>query len=148
MKTLIKVLVLTILIVTAGCGMQDSLKKPLPDQKISQEEKQIQINQDLAEKAKDTARMVKGVQDSTAVVINKEISVAVKVGGFDRLRLKQVKNEVHEKIKAFNKDHNIHVTSDKKLFNQLQQVENQLKGAQEQSLLEIQKKVIVINKAM
>jgi len=128
--------------------MQDSLKKPQPDQRISQDESQIRINPDLAEKAKETARTVKGVQDSTAVVINKEISVAVKVGGFDRLRLKQVKSEVHEKIKAFNKDFNIYVTSDKKLFNQLQQVENQLKGAQEQSLLDIQKKVKVINKQM
>lgn len=148
MKTLIKVLVLAILIVTAGCGMQDSLKKPLPDQKISEDEKQIQVNQELAEKAKETAMKVKGVHDSTAVVINKEISVAVKVSCFDRLRLKQVKNEVHEKIKVFNKDYNIYVTADKKLFKQLQQVESQIKGEQKQSLLDMQKKVKMINKGM
>lgn len=148
MKTLIKVLFLSILIVTAGCGMQDSLIKPQPDQRISQDEKQIQVDPDLAEKAKETARTVKGVQDSTAMVINSEISVAVKVGGFDRLRLKQVKSEVHEKIKTFNKDYNIYVTSDKKLFKQLQQVENQAKGAQEPSLPDIQKQVKKINKDM
>ena len=123
-----------------------SFKKPHPEQQINQDEKQIQINPELAERAKKTAETVKGVKESTAVVINNEISIAIKVSGFNRLRLKPIKVEVHDKIKEFNKDYNVYVTSDKKLFKQLQQIEKQINGPQEKSLTDIQKKVKKINK--
>jgi hypothetical protein len=48
------------------------------------------------------------------------------VTGFDRLRLKAIKNEVHNKIKAMAADFNVHVTSDKKHYVQLKQMEEQL----------------------
>lgn len=126
--------------------MNSSLKKPQPEQQINQDEKHIQVNPELAEKAKKTAETVKGVKGSTAVAVDKDISVAVKVSGFDRLRLKTIKEEVHNKTKELNKDYNVHVTSDKKLFMQLQQIENQVNGPQEKSLTDIQKKLNKINK--
>ncbi|OPX85898.1 YhcN/YlaJ family sporulation lipoprotein [Pelotomaculum sp. PtaB.Bin117] len=148
MKIIPKVIVLSlILLMTAGCGtLNSSLKKPQPEQQMSRDEKQIQVNPELAEKAKKTAGTVKGVKGCTAVVVNKDISTAIKVSGFDRLRLKPIKEEVHNKIKELNKDYNVHVTSDKKLFMQLQQIENQVNGPQEKPLTDIQKKVIKINK--
>lgn len=149
MKFMLKVITLSLLMLTIGCSMQDSpLRKLQSEQQVSQDEKQIQINPELAEKAKGTARMVNGVKDSTAVVIDKEISIAIKVNGFNRLRIKPIKEEVHNKIKEFNKDYNVYVTSDKKLFKQLQQIENQTNSPEEKSPIDIQKKVKRINKDM
>lgn len=142
MRVLIQVIILSLLIMAVGCETQNSpLKKPQSDQQINLDEKQIQVNPGLAEQAKKIAETVKGVKKSTAVVINKDISIALKVNGFDRLRLKPIRQEVHDKIKELNKDYNVHVTSDKKLFMQLQQIENEIKGPQEKSLTEIHKKV-------
>jgi len=141
MRVLIQVIILSLLITAVGCGTQNSpLKKPQSDQQINLDEKQIQINPEIAEKARETAETVRGVKRSTAVVINRDISVAVKVSGFDRLRLKPIKQEVHNRIKESNKEYNVHVTSDKKLFMQLQQIENEIKGPQKKSLTEIHKK--------
>lgn len=150
MKFILKVIVFSLILsVTVGCSTQNpSIKKPQPEQQLVQDEKQIQINTELAEKAKKTAETVKGVKESTAVVINNEISIAIKVSGLDRLRLKLIKVEVHDKIKEFNKDYNVYVTSDKKLFKQLQQIENQIRGEQDKPLIDIQKKVNKINKDM
>ncbi|OPX85478.1 MAG: Sporulation lipoprotein YhcN/YlaJ (Spore_YhcN_YlaJ) [Pelotomaculum sp. PtaB.Bin104] len=128
--------------------MQNSLKKPQPDQMVNQDEKQIQINLELAENAKKTAEAVKGVKESTAVVINNDISTAIKVSGFDRLRLKPIKEEVHNNIKELNKDYNVHVTSDKKLYMQLKQIEKQSSELQGESLTDILKKFNQINKNM
>ncbi|MFA4884623.1 MAG: YhcN/YlaJ family sporulation lipoprotein [Desulfotomaculaceae bacterium] len=150
MKIILKVIVFSLILsVTAGCSMRNpSFKKRHPEQQINQDEKQIQINPELAERAKKTAETVKGVKESTAVVINNEISIAIKVSGFDRLRLKLIKVEVHDKIKEFNKDYNVYVTSDKKLFKQLQQIETQIRGEQDKPLIDIQKKVNKINEDM
>lgn len=123
-------------------------KKQQPQQQTEQDEKQIQFNPGLAEKAKKTAETIKGVKESTSVVMNKEISIAVKVSGFDRLRLKPIKKEVHEKIKELDKSYNVFVTSDKKLFMQLQQIEKQINGPQEKSLTDIQKGVNKIKEDM
>ncbi|OPX91290.1 MAG: Stage V sporulation protein AD [Pelotomaculum sp. PtaB.Bin013] len=79
-------------------------------------------------------------------MLEEACETAIKVSGFDRLRLKPIKEEVHNKIKESNRDYNVHVTSDKKLFMQLQQIENQVNGPQEKPLTDIQKKVMKINK--
>ena len=85
MKAVLKAIFIFLLFMTVGCSTQNSfLKKPQPDQYISQDEKQIQVNTELAERAKETAENVKGVKKSTAVVINSEKSVAVKVSVFER----------------------------------------------------------------
>ncbi len=137
-----------LLLLTAGCVMQNSLKKPLPDDQINRNAEQIQIYPDLAGKVKETAKSIKGVKDSAAVVINREISVGIKVSGFDRLYLKRIKKEVNEKIKDLNKGYKIYVTSDKKLFAQLKQIEKQAKTAKRESIIDIQKRVKKINEDM
>ncbi|MFZ5631555.1 MAG: YhcN/YlaJ family sporulation lipoprotein [Bacillota bacterium] len=109
---------------------------------------QVQINPGLADKVKETAKTVKGVEDSTAVVINGEISAAVKVKGFNRLRLKSIREEVHQKITELYKDYEVHVTSDKKLFTLLQQIEKQIKDQKVKSAADIEQRVKKINKDM
>lgn len=141
MKNILAAFILSILVLSAGCSMQNSpLKKPQAEQQVIQDEKQIQTNPGVAGKAKETAKTVRGVKDSAAAAIGRDITVAVKVTGFDRLRLKPIKTEVHDKIKQLDNENNVHVTSDKKLFVQLQQVEKQINETGEKSLIDIQKK--------
>lgn len=147
MKNVLKVLILSLLILSAGCSTQNSpLKRSQAEQQISQDEKQIITDSKLAGKAKEAAKTVRGVKESAAVSINRDITVAVKVSGFDRLRLKPIKTEVHDKIKQEDNKYNVHVTTDKKLFMQLLQLENQINAPGEKSLTDIQKKFNKINK--
>ncbi|MTI81035.1 MAG: sporulation protein [Firmicutes bacterium] len=110
--------------------------------------KEINVDQKLAEQVKTIAKTVDGVEDSTAVVINNEISSAVKVNGFDRLFLKRIRQQVHSAIKKPNGDYVVQVTSDKKLFWQLQQIEKQIKSGENINLPKIEQKVNKINKDM
>lgn len=146
MKAFLTAVSLILLLLMPGCGAQNSpSQKPQPDANQSET---ARVNPDLAEKVKQTAKTVKGVEDSTAVVINNEISTAVKVKGFDRLRLKSIKEEVHSKVKELNKGYQVHVTSDKKLFTQLEQIEKKIKEHQGQPPADIQKKLKKIKKDM
>lgn len=147
MKIIFRLIVMSLLIFAAGCATQGSPAQK-PQQQTNQSAQQIPINNELAETVKQTAKTVKGVEDSTAVVINKDISTAIRVSGFDRLRLKSIKEEVHTKIKDLNQDYTVHVTSDKKLFVHLQQIEKEIKGEQKKPLQEIQQRVEKINKDM
>lgn len=146
MKKIVIVVILALSVVAAGCAMKAPAKNQ--QQQESQGEKQISVDPGLAEKVKQAAKTVNGVEDSTAVVINNEISAAVKVSGFNRLRLKSIRQEVHKKIKETGSDYKVNVTTDKKLFAGLQQIEKQISTGQVQLMTGIQKKVDKINKDM
>ncbi|WP_333870310.1 YhcN/YlaJ family sporulation lipoprotein [Desulforamulus putei] len=144
MKNILKVILMIIFILSmTGCQTQPQ-KKP----EGKQSAKQVEINPELAEKAKQAAMSVKGVEDAVAVVIDKNISTAIKVSGFNRLKLQSIKGEVHKKILLSNDEYEVHVTSDKKLFSQLQQIEKQIKEQKVKSGTELQQKVEKINKDM
>lgn len=143
----VKKIIIILLLLTAGCGMQNSPAQK-PQQQANQGQEQVRVDPGLAEKADQTAKTVEGVEDSVTVVVNKNISTAIKVSGFDRLRLKSIKEDVYKKLKQANEDYDVHVTSDKKLFMQLQQIDKQITGPGKQPLTDIQQKVDKINKAM
>lgn len=131
-----------LLLLATGCGLQNSpVKKQQNGQQTNEIETDIQINTELARRAKETAGTIKGVKESIAVVINRDVTVAVKVSGFDRWRLQPIKNEAHDKIKEFNQDYNVHVTSDKKHYEQLKQIESQLSAPQEKEMTDLLNKV-------
>lgn len=148
-REMIKVIVLclTISLTTVGCNMQGTAAKK-PQQQSNNSQEQVQTDPVLAEQAKETAKAVEGVDESTAVVMNQELSVAVKVSGFDRLRLKAIRQEVHRNMKKLAPDHKIYVTSDKKLFWELEQVEQQIVQPGGKPLTDLQAKVKKINKGM
>lgn len=75
-----------------------------------------------AERAEAIAKRVRGVDQSVAVVMDRQISVAAKVSGFQRFRLKAIRRDVHHQLKASFPDHEIHVTTDKKLFWELEKL--------------------------
>lgn len=132
-----------ILLLLTGCAgpAKRPQQKPLP-------EKDIKVYPQTAEQVKALANGVDGVDESTAVVINNNISAAVKVSRFDRLRLKKIKQRVHSSIKKQFPEHEIRVTSDKKLFAQLQQIEAQINEGKIKSLSKLEQQVNKINKDM
>lgn len=144
---LVSLLLLLSLLVFGCAQMNAPAKKPEQNQQNQQAE-QIIVDTELAEQAKNTAKSVEGVEDATSVVIDRKISTAIKVSGFDRLKLKSIKEEAHAKIKKLNKDYTVLVTSDKKLFKQLQEIEKQLNTTPKEPLTEIKKMVDKINKDM
>ena len=123
MRFKVSVLVMLIFFLMAGCDEQFSPVKKQSQQQVSQEE--IVINREIAETAKQKAGAVKGVKEVTAAAINMDLSVAIKVSGFARLHLKPIREQVHDAVKEIDRDYNVYVTSDKKLFMRLQQIEQQ-----------------------
>lgn len=72
------------------------------------------------EQAKAIAGSVNGVDEAAAVQIDKDLNLAIKVSNFNRFRLESIEKEVAGKLKEAFPDSNIHVTSDKRLFSDLQ----------------------------
>lgn len=138
-------MIIVLILLTVGCQMQPQ-KKTQSEGKQTQ--KPVEINSELAEKAKQAAMSVKGVEEATAVVIDKNISTAIKVSGFNRLKLQSIKEEVHKKIGSMNEEYGVYVTADKKLFAQLQQIEKQINEQKVKSGSELKQKVDKINKDM
>src|SRR5690606_14051619 len=67
------------------------------------------------------------VDEAAAVAIGKELSVALKVSNFNRLRLKSIRQDVHQTLTDQFPKHTIHVTTDSKLFSELQKLEKGVK---------------------
>ncbi len=146
MRFKVSVLVMLIFFLMAGCDAQFSPVKKQSQQQVSQEE--IVINREIAETAKQKAGAVKGVKGVTAAAINRDLSVAIKVSGFARLRLKPIREQVHDAVKEIDRDYNVYVTSDKKLFMRLQQIEQQTEQVQGEPLEDIGSEFKAINKDM
>lgn len=146
MKTGLKCIILVLLFsVLAGCGAVEPAKKP---QSRDSRQQQFRVDPELSAKVNSMARTVRGVRDSTAVVVNRDISAAVKVSGLDRFRLKSIREEVHNRLSALGSQYEIHVTTDKKLFSEIQKIERQMEGGKESPAEEIKKKMDKINEDM
>jgi len=148
MKAIARTIILLTLIISTGCAMNSPEKKPPPQQQ-QENIQQVEIKPELAENVKEVAKSIKGVDESTATVINNEISIALKVGGLDRLRLKSIRQDVHSAIKKTAPAHEIHVTTDKKLYWQLENIEKQIQNqAGSDKIVDIKNKVAKINEDM
>ncbi|OYD09126.1 YhcN/YlaJ family sporulation lipoprotein [Paludifilum halophilum] len=110
---------LTILaLLFAGCTPTAQEKSGSPSaagQPVTVRPYQAQIAKKLAEKDP-------RVEEATAVSINSELSVGLKVSNFDRFFLKSTRKRVHGKLKHHFPGEEIHVTTDNKLFGELQKI--------------------------
>lgn len=142
---------ITLMLFASGCSGNPGEKSPgtTKVQQINQEQKKIpNIQPDKAKLAVDIAKTVKGVDDASAVVIDKDLSLAVKVTNFQRFRLKNIRREVHHKLKKEFKPYEIHVTSDGKLFDELKKLEINISKKNINDPNQVKKKVDKINKDM
>jgi len=117
-------LIVFLLLLMTGCTMQNSpAQKPQAQQEQSSNEA-VLVNTELAGQVEEKAKTVDAVEDSVALVLDREISVAAKVTGFDRLRLKSIRQELHGAITQLAPNYKVYVTTDKKLFSELLKLNN------------------------
>ncbi|MCL2336538.1 MAG: YhcN/YlaJ family sporulation lipoprotein [Firmicutes bacterium] len=83
-------------------------------------------NTALAAKSKAAAKKLAAVEDAVVVVLGKNISVDVKVTGFNRLRLPAIRREVHAKIAHMAPGYRVFVSTDKKIYWELEQLNSQI----------------------
>lgn len=102
-----------------GCENPSLPQQPGP-------EKMIQGDVNLAEKIKGQIESLSAIDESTVVVLKEDVSIGVKVTGFHRLQLNTIRREVQGIVKDIVPDHRIHVTTDKRLFRDLQTIERHL----------------------
>ncbi len=122
--TLLIAVILTIMVAN-GCGQSSPPIKPRPAH-MPQPGQQITIDLRRAEEVKNLIGEVKEVEDSSAVVVDQDIAAAIKVSGFNRLRLESIRNQARDRIKQAQPGFHVYLTSDKKLFKQLQQLEKDI----------------------
>ncbi|AGL00890.1 YhcN/YlaJ family sporulation lipoprotein [Desulfoscipio gibsoniae] len=133
MNKLVKAVILSLIIcIIGGCAVNMPQRKPEPQ--TGQVEGQAHINTELTKQVQEVALTVQGVEESMALVIDNQIAVAVKVTGFDRLRLKSIRQELNSQIKSMAPEYDVHVSTDKKLFAQLQKLAEQIKRAPQDNL--------------
>jgi hypothetical protein len=84
------------------------------------------VNQSLSNSAKDHALQNVEVVDVKAVNTDKELVVAIKVENFDRFRLKEIEKKVKSELKELYPSKSIEVSTDQKIFLELEQLEEML----------------------
>lgn len=68
-------------------------------------------------------KKIDGVKDVTTVISDKYISTGIKVTGINRWNLKAIKSRTHAMISRSYPGYKVYVTSDKKLFKELRDIE-------------------------
>lgn len=103
---------------------------------------------DAEQKAKAITEQIAGVDQAVAVQIDDELDVAIKVTNFNRLRLEALRKEVAKKLKEEFPQAKIHVTSDKKLINELQELSDTPWSTKQEEACKQKKKIKQIEKRM
>jgi hypothetical protein len=116
-------LVLSLFFLITGCTQQSG---PQTKTKSAAEDPQCMPTPvrhfDKEQQAKSIAEHVVGIDKAVAVQIDDELDVAIQVSNFNRLRLESIRKEVAQKLKTTFPKTKIHVTSDKKLIDELQKL--------------------------
>jgi Sporulation lipoprotein YhcN/YlaJ (Spore_YhcN_YlaJ) len=129
MKYIINICLLvgTVIILASGCtGNQNQLGDDNEDLSISQVHTSKPISQSIANQAKEKVIIEEEISDVKAVNTDKELLVAIKVGQFDRFRLKKIEKEVKSDLEKMYPDHKVFVSTDQKMFLELEQLEQKL----------------------
>lgn len=106
-----------------------------------------QINKEVLEQARLAARQVDGVREVAAVAIDQDLSVAVNVAQMKRLQLKAIRKEIFHKLKKAHPEMTVHVTTDRKIFWEMEKLEKEA-YAQKPKVSDMQKKLHKLNEDM
>ncbi|MGI6036697.1 MAG: YhcN/YlaJ family sporulation lipoprotein [Limnochordia bacterium] len=113
-------LLICLTLILMGCGSSPPAANP-PDGEP------IRTDLELLQRIKDEVGKVSGVDEVVVAIADEEIGVGVKVSGFDRFRLRSIRSDVHRRVDGLTtEDYCIHVTTDKRLFRDLGQLEARL----------------------
>ena len=126
-KLKIFLLLLTVIGLGSGCNEnQNQLGDNNKDLSISQVHTSKPINQSVANQAKEKIITKEEISDVKAVNTDKELLVAIKVDQFDRFRLKKIEKKVKSDLEKAYPDHKILVSTDSKMYLELDQLEQKL----------------------
>ncbi|WP_227936113.1 YhcN/YlaJ family sporulation lipoprotein [Alkalihalobacillus deserti] len=121
MKSIIQGLL--ILYILSGCQMAE----PQQDIKPLQLSTNVVVNQEQADEAKKIILSMEEVIEVKGVSADNNIYMAPKVKHFDRFRLKEIRKYSHDHVKKRYPDATVHVSTDQKIFMELEKLEQELK---------------------
>lgn len=128
MKRIWTAVVLIFFIIAAGCNQQeDQGKHSSPDNlNIVQTKRDAAIDQTVANRAKRQVIQRDEVTEVHAVNSKKDLLVAVKLKTLATFNAQQLAEEITKQLEKQYPKHHIQVSSDKKIFNEVVELENQL----------------------
>lgn len=119
-----KLLLLLALVLFVGCS--SSAQKH--EVKVLQLGEKAIVDQKKADEAKKIVAKMDEVIAVKGVNLDDDIYIAPQVTQFARLKLEKIRKESFEKIKKVYPNANVHVSTDKKIFMELEKLENQLRA--------------------
>ncbi|MBP3950523.1 hypothetical protein [Bacillus suaedae] len=122
MKAFVLTIVCGILFVT-GCQME-----PTKDIKPLQLSNEVLINQEQADEAKQIVLSMEEVVEIKGVAVKDAIYLAPRVKHFDRFRLNEIRKSSHQAVKKKYPNASVHVSTDQKIFMELEKLEQALKN--------------------
>ncbi|MCY8234757.1 YhcN/YlaJ family sporulation lipoprotein [Priestia endophytica] len=115
----------------SGCtGNQEQSAKENQDTHIAKVHTNHPVDQSVANQAKGKTIKREEVTGVKAVNTDKELLVALKVEQFDRFRLKTIKKNVKSNLEKTYPDYKVFVSTDQKIFLELEQLEQKLQKDQ------------------
>uniref|UniRef100_UPI003670F6E5 YhcN/YlaJ family sporulation lipoprotein n=1 Tax=Nocardia halotolerans TaxID=1755878 RepID=UPI003670F6E5 len=127
--TKLKILLLLLIIIGIGSGCnenQNQMGYNNKDLSISQVHTSKPFDQSIANQAKEKMITKDEITDVRAVNTGKELLVAIKVENFNRFRLKTIEKTVKSDLEKIYPNHKVVVSSDKKMFWELEKIEQRL----------------------
>ncbi|MFS0673736.1 YhcN/YlaJ family sporulation lipoprotein [Ornithinibacillus sp. 179-J 7C1 HS] len=127
--TKLKILLLLLIIIGIGSGCnenQNQMGYNNKDLSISQVHTSKPFDQSIANQAKEKMITKDEITDVRAVNTDKELLVAIKVENFNRFRLKTIEKTVKSDLEKIYPNHKVVVSSDKKMFWELEKIEQRL----------------------
>ncbi|MCM3126085.1 MULTISPECIES: YhcN/YlaJ family sporulation lipoprotein [unclassified Mesobacillus] len=128
-KTKVKIFLSFLVVIGIGTGChnnQNQLDENHKDLNISQVHTNKPIDQSIANNAKEKIIIKEEISDVKAVNTDKELFTAIKVDNFNRFRLKKIEKEVKSVIEKMYPNLKVIVSSDKKMFWELEKLEQKL----------------------
>ncbi|KAB2495589.1 YhcN/YlaJ family sporulation lipoprotein [Priestia endophytica] len=115
----------------SGCtGNQEQSAKENQDTNIVKVHTNNPIGQSVANQVKEKTIKREEVTGVKAVNTDKELLVALKVKQFDRFQLKNIKKKVKSDLEKMYPDHKVFVSTDQKIYLELEQLEQKLQKDQ------------------
>lgn len=118
------IMLVLFLILLSGCQMLGAQEDVRPMQ-LAQN---AVLDQEQADEAKKIILSMEEVVEVKGVSENENIYLAPNVKHFDRFRLKEIRKYAHEHVKKRFPDATIHVSTDQKIFMELERLEKELKN--------------------
>lgn len=101
--------------------------------------------QEASDRAKDELIAMDEVLSVRGIQFHDDLVMAVHVKQIDRFRLKAVRKDAFDRIKALYPDSTIHISTDKKIYKELEEAEEQIK-ANDFNEEQLKKKIKLIEK--